>query len=44
MHHAKLPSPQESMSISFEKTKKRSTELHIKWETTDESVKITAEK
>ena len=40
MHYAKLPAPQESMTISFENTKKHSTELHIKWETTDESVKI----
>ncbi len=44
MHLAKLPSPQESMSITFENTKKRSTELHVKWETTDVSVKIEAEK
>jgi hypothetical protein len=32
------------MTISFEDTKKHSTELHIKWETTDESVKIEAAK
>ena len=44
MHYAKLPAPQESMTISFENTKKHSTELHIKWETTDESVKIEAAK
>ncbi len=44
MHGAKLPAPQESMTISFENTKKNSTELHIKWETTDESVKIEAAK
>ncbi len=44
MHLAKLPSPQESMSITFENTKKRSTELHVKWETTDVSVKIEAAK
>ena len=44
MHLAKLPAPQESMSISFENTKKRSTELHVKWETTDVSVKIEAVK
>jgi hypothetical protein len=44
MHLAKLPSPQESMSITFEHTEKRSTYLHIKWETTDVSVKIEAEK
>ncbi len=44
MHYSKLPAPQESMTISFENTKKNSTELHIKWETTDESVKIEAAK
>ena len=44
MQHNKLPAPQESMTISFEKTTKNSTELHIKWETADESVKIIAEK
>ena len=44
MHYAKLSAPQESMTISFENTKKHSTELHIKWETTDESVKIEAAK
>ena len=44
MQPNKLPAPQESMTISFEKTAKNSTELHIKWETTDESVKIIAEK
>jgi hypothetical protein len=44
MHGATLPAPQESMTISFENTKKDSTELHIKWETTDESVKIEAAK
>ncbi len=44
MHSATLPAPQESMTISFEDTKKNSTELHIKWETTDESVKIEAAK
>jgi hypothetical protein len=44
MHYDKLPAPQESMTISFEKTMKDSTELHIKWETTDEWVRIVAEK
>ena len=44
MHLAKLPSAQESMSITFEHTEKRSTYLHVKWETTDVSVKIEAEK
>jgi len=44
MHLAKLPSPQESMTITFEHTEKRSTYLHVKWETTDVSVKIEAAK
>ena len=44
LHYEKLPSAQESMSITFEHTEKRSTYLHIKWETTDESVKIEAVK
>jgi hypothetical protein len=44
MHSEKLPSPQESMTLTFEHTEKRSTYLHIKWETTDQSVKIEAEK
>ena len=37
----KLASPQEVMSISFDDIKKDSAELHIQWETTVESVKIT---
>jgi predicted small lipoprotein YifL len=44
MHYSKLSAPQESMTISFEKTTKKSTELHVKWETTDVSVKIEATK
>lgn len=40
MRSATLPSPQEDMSISFEHTTKNSTELHVRWETTDEWVKI----
>ena len=44
MHYSKLSAPQESMTISFEKTTKDSTELHVKWETTDVSVKIEAKK
>jgi Protein of unknown function (DUF2911) len=36
-----LPKSQEVMSISFENVKKDSAELHIRWETTDESVKVT---
>ena len=42
MHSATLPSPQENMSISFEHTTQNSTELHVRWENTDESVKIEA--
>jgi hypothetical protein len=44
LHYEKLPAPQESMTISFDKTTQDSTELHIKWETTDEAVKIEAAK
>ena len=44
MHGATLPAPQEDMTISFDHTMKHSTELHVKWETTDESVKIEAVK
>jgi Protein of unknown function (DUF2911) len=36
-----LPSSQEVMSISFDDIKKDSAELHVRWETTDEYVKIT---
>lgn len=36
-----LSSPQEAMSISFEHTTPTSTELHVRWETTDEYVTIT---
>jgi Protein of unknown function (DUF2911) len=35
-----LPSAQEVMSISFDDIKKDSAELHIRWETADESVKV----
>ena len=44
LHYNTLPAPQESMRISFEKSTKQSTELHIKWDTTDESVKIESAK
>ena len=40
--HKTLSSPQEVMSISFDDTHGKSTELHIRWETTDESVKVEA--
>ena len=36
-----VSSPQEVMSITFENTTATSTELHIRWETTDRFVKIT---
>jgi len=42
MKGGKLPAPQEGMSITFEHTTGNSTELHVKWETTDEWVKISA--
>ncbi|HUZ95899.1 MAG TPA: DUF2911 domain-containing protein [Edaphobacter sp.] len=38
-----LPASQEKMSISFEHTKRNSTELHVKWGTIDEYVNVTAE-
>jgi hypothetical protein len=38
-----LPAPQEKMSISFEHTHGTTTELHVRWETTDEFVTVTAE-
>jgi len=41
MTKADLPSPQELMSISFEKTSKTKTELHVRWEKTDVSVPVT---
>ena len=37
-----LPSSQEQMSISFEKTSGKKTQMHIKWENTDVWVPITA--
>lgn len=42
MNVDKLPSPQETMSISFEKTSGKTTELHIKWESTDVWVPVIA--
>lgn len=42
MHSATLPAPQEDMSISFEHTTHDSTQLHVKWERTDEWVTIEA--
>ena len=40
MQNHTLPSPQEVMSISFDDIKKDSAVIHIRWDTTDESVKI----
>jgi hypothetical protein len=37
-----LPASQEDMSISFENTKGSSTELHVKWGTTDQYVVVQA--
>jgi hypothetical protein len=36
-----MSAPQEVMSLSFESTKPDSTELHVRWETTDRYVTIT---
>jgi len=36
-----LGSPQEGMSISFENTTANSTEMHVRWETTDVYVNVT---
>ena len=44
MHGAKLPKTQQSLTISFEHTTRHSTELHVRWENTDESVLIEAAK
>ena len=38
-----LAKAQETMSISFENTKGNSTELHVKWESTDRFVAVTAQ-
>lgn len=40
MHERTLEKPQETMSISFEKTTGTSTQLHVKWEKVDEWVEI----
>jgi hypothetical protein len=36
-----MAAPQEIMSLSFENTTPHSTELHMRWETTDRYVLIT---
>ena len=41
MQSRTLSSPQEAMSILFENTKPNSTEMHIRWENTDQYVTIT---
>jgi len=38
-----LPTAQEKMSISFDHTRGNHTELHVKWEKTDEYVDVTAQ-
>jgi hypothetical protein len=43
MTGATLPASQENMSISFENTHGASTELHVRWENTDEYVPVKAE-
>ncbi len=40
MMKSSLPSPQEQMSISFEKIAGKKTQLHIRWETTDVFVPV----
>jgi hypothetical protein len=42
MHFKKLASPQEVMSLSFEKVDGKTAELHMRWETTDAWVKVVA--
>lgn len=42
MMKAALATPQEVMSIGFEKTTAKGTQMHIKWETTDVWVPITS--
>ena len=44
MHAEKLPSAQQLMSISFEKTSAASTQLHVKWENADEWADVRAGK
>ena len=40
LHNHTLAGPQEVMSISFDDIKRDSAELHIRWATNDESVKV----
>lgn len=43
MHQNLLPKPQEVLSIGFEDTHGAHTQLHIRWETTDVWVPVTAQ-
>lgn len=43
MTSAQVSKPQETMSISFEKTEGATTQLHVKWENNDEYVTVTAQ-
>jgi hypothetical protein len=43
MMKASLSAPQEEMSISFEHTMGKKTQLHVKWETTDVYVPVIAQ-
>ena len=43
MKGSALPALQENMTITFEHTSGATTQLHIKWEKTDESVAVQAE-
>lgn len=43
MHKSTLPKPQESMTISFEDTHGGSTQLHIRWDTTDVWIPVVAQ-
>jgi hypothetical protein len=43
MHKSTLPKPQENMTISFEDTHGGSTQLHIRWDTTDVWVPVVAQ-
>lgn len=43
MQAAPMSSPQEAMSITFENTHGNTTQMHVKWETTDRYVTITAQ-
>ena len=40
MHESTLPSPQEVMSISFEKSSGTSTQMHVRWDKADEWVEV----